>query len=415
MDAPVRILMFGWEFPPHNSGGLGVACYGLTKALVQAGNRVVFVLPKHLPVSSPFARVIFGDIETPEIVFQNVRSLLSPYANPDSYKRRRAFIDDAFYGNTLFEEVRRYAIRAREIAKKEQFDIIHAHDWLSFLAGIEAKKVSGKPLVVHVHATEFDRTGGRSINQFVYDIEREGMHLADRIIAVSGYTKDIIVKRYGVPEEKVEVVHNGIDVDEYLSQNSAGENRIEKLKESGKKIVLFVGRVTIQKGPDYFIAAAKKVLEYYPDVIFIVCGSGDMEGQIMNQAAFLGISDKVMFAGFLRNDELVQAYRAADLYLMPSVSEPFGISPLESIASGTPVIISKQSGVSEVLKHALKVDFWDVDEMANKIICVLTHDSLRACLEENSFKEVIAQTWKNAALKCMMVYKRLFGLSKNNA
>ncbi|MDZ4240858.1 MAG: glycosyltransferase family 4 protein [Patescibacteria group bacterium] len=412
----MRILMFGWEFPPHNSGGLGVACYGLSKALAQSGSKVTFVLPKRLKdTTSRFARIIFGDVETPDIVFHNIPSLLSPYTNPDSYKKERAFIDNAFYGDTLFEEVRRYAIRAREIARKEQFDVIHAHDWLSFLAGMEAKKVSGKPLIVHVHATEFDRTGGRSVNQFVYDVEREGMHAADRVIAVSNYTKDIIVKRYGVPEEKVEVVHNGIDIDEYLSQHVGEENRIAKLKESGNKIVLFVGRITIQKGPDYFVAAAKKVLEYYPKVTFIISGSGDMEGQIMNQAAFLGISDKVLFAGFLRNDELVQAYKAADLYLMPSVSEPFGITPLEAIASGTPVIISRQSGVSEVLKHALKVDFWDVDEMANKIVCVLTHESLKSCLSENGFQEIIKHTWKQAAEKCMMIYKKVFGLSIYNA
>lgn len=416
MDAPVRVLMFGWEFPPHNSGGLGVACYGLSKALARGGSKVTFVLPKRLgKVESPFARIIFSDVETPEIVFHQVPSLLSPYANPESYRKQRVHIDDDFYGDTLFEEVRRYAIRARKIARKEQFDVIHAHDWLSFLAGMEAKKISGKPLVVHVHATEFDRTGGGTVNQFVYDIEKEGMQSADRVIAVSGYTKDIIVKRYGIPEDKVEVVHNGIDIDEYLSQDVGKENRINKLKESGNKIVLFVGRITIQKGPDYFIAAAKKVLQYYPKVTFIICGSGDMEGQIMNQAAFLGISDKVLFAGFLRNDELVQAYKAADLYVMPSISEPFGITPLEAIASGTPVIISRQSGVSEVLKHALKVDFWDIDEMTNKIVCVLTHESLKSCLSENGFKEIIKHTWKQAAEKCMMIYKKVFGLSTRNA
>ena len=406
--------MFGWEFPPHNSGGLGVACFGLTKGLAQSGGEIIFVLPKHMSVSSPFVRIVFGDLAAPHILVRSIRSLLSPYTTVDSYKKRRLSLDDDFYGEGLFEEVRRYALQARKIASEEQFDVIHAHDWLSFLAGIEAKKVSGKPLIVHVHATEFDRTGGGSINDFVYDIEKEGMRVADLIIAVSGYTKRILIERYGVPKDKIEVVHNGIDLEEYDAGNRE-DNRIKQLKALGKKIVLFVGRITVQKGPDYFIAAAKKVLQYEKDVIFIISGSGDMQGQVMNQAASLGISDKIMFAGFLRNDELNQAYRAADLYVMPSVSEPFGITPLEAIANGTPVIISKQSGVSEVLKHALKVDFWDIDEMANKIVCILRHKSLRECLKENSFKEIMKHTWKRAAEKCMMIYKRVFLSFKRDA
>lgn len=399
----MRVLMFGWEFPPHNSGGLGVACLGISKGLSALGAEVVFVLPKKVPLSSPFAKIIFADIDTPP---SHTRRRISGYITPDGYRRLRAF-DDSFYGGSLFEEVRRYAEVAGRIASIEAHDVIHAHDWLSFPAGIEARRISGKPLIVHVHATEFDRTGGRSINQDVYDIEREGMHAADGVIAVSGYTKNILVERYGVPADKIEVVHNAVDIEE-TSPYGSSESPLTVLKRSGKKIVLFVGRITIQKGPDYFVAAAKKVLEHNPNVVFVVSGSGDMEGQIMNQAAFLGIGDKVIFTGFLRGKELDDIYRIADLFVMPSISEPFGITPLEAIAHGTPVIVSKQSGVSEVLRHALKVDFWDVDEMANKILCVLRYPSLQECLKENSIFEVMKYTWKKAAEKCMMVYKKVF-------
>lgn len=397
----MKVLMFGWEFPPHNSGGLGVACLGLTRALAGQGIQISFVLPKKVNVSSDFLKIIFAD--TPNVHIQEVDSPLSPYVTSESYREIRDGHAASIYGRTLFDEVRRYALLARHIAKKEPFDIIHAHDWLSFGAGMEAKRVSGKPLVVHVHATEFDRTGGNNVNQHVYDIERKGMETADAIIAVSNFTKNIITERYGINSAKVSVVHNGIDSFEYKNLPS----ELQMIKQDGTQIVLFVGRITLQKGPDYFIHTAKKVLHYYPKTLFVVVGSGDMQTQLMQEAAYLGISDKVLFTGFLRGDELNKLYQAADLCVFPSVSEPFGITALESLLNGTPVLVSKQSGVTEVISNALKVDFWDTDEMTNKIIAVLEYEPLKACLREYGGREVRKVDWGHSAKKCVDIYSNV--------
>lgn len=397
----INVLMFGWEFPPYNSGGLGTACLGLSRALTRENVRITFVLPKKFDVHSPHLKIVFADQLA--IKFTEVNSLLYPYVTSDEYSLDRERIKSDIYGRTLLEEVLRYARAARKIAKKEKFDIIHAHDWLSFLAGIEAKKVSGKPLIVHVHATEFDRTAGQNVNQNVYDIERKGLHFADKIIAVSNRTKENIMRHYGVPAHKIEVIHNGIDGGEYRALSE----RLMELKQQHKKIVLYAGRITIQKGPEYFIRAAKRALEYYPDAVFIVAGSGDMEHQIMMEAAYLGISDKIFFTGFLRGDDLNAIYQSADLYVMPSVSEPFGITPLEALVNNTPVLISKQSGVSEVLTHALKTDFWDTEDMANKIVSVLKHSSLKKTLRDNGKREAQKISWQEAAKKCIDLYSRI--------
>ncbi len=396
--------MFGWEFPPYNSGGLGTACFGLTRALSSCENTdIIFVLPKKVNVSSDLIKIIFADTST--ILSGEDISILSGYITSDEYLVKRNDVTVGLYGATLLQEVKHYANRAREIARNEDFDIIHAHDWLSFLAGIEAKKISGKPLILHVHATEFDRTGGQGVNQDVYDIEKYAMGEADEIIAVSNFTKEKIIEHYGINPNKITVVHNGVDVSDYKELPPI----LESIKKEGKhKIVLFVGRITVQKGPEYFVRAAKKVLEYYPDALFVVAGSGDMQYQMMDEVASLGIGDKMIFTGFLRGDDLTSLYQAADLYVMPSVSEPFGIIPLETIANGTPVIVSKQTGVSEVLTHALKVDFWDIDEMANKILGVLQNDSLQKTLKEESFKEVEKLNWTASAKKVLNVYKRFF-------
>lgn len=397
----MRVLMFGWEFPPHNSGGLGTACFGLTRALAGRNTEVIFVLPKKVGVRTSFAKIVFADNR--HISFHEVESVLRPYVTSEGYVREEdRFIGD-IYGKSLFEEVRRYARRAREIAQKEHFDIIHAHDWLSFLAGLAAKEVSGKPLILHVHATEFDRTGGQGVNQQVYDIERMALHRADGIIAVSDFTKQKLIERYDVSANRIEVVHNGIDECDYANI----PDRLAELKKDGQKIVLFAGRITIQKGPEYFIRAAKHVLEHNPNVLFLVAGSGDMERQMMLEAAHLGISDHVIFVGFLRGDDLNAVYKAADLFVMPSVSEPFGITPLESIIAGSPVLISRQSGVSEVLTHALKTDFWDTEDMANKILGVVTHRSLWQTLWGNSREEVKKVTWDAASKKCIDYYARI--------
>jgi glycosyltransferase involved in cell wall biosynthesis len=407
-----RILMFGWEFPPHNSGGLGTACLGLTRALSNHNVDITFVLPKKMDVSSDECTFVFADVGTKPMKVISHNSLLYPYITESQYDSIFAEQKISAYGKSLWEEVQMYGLRARQIAENEQFDIIHAHDWLSFVAGMEAKHVSGKPLVVHVHATEFDRTGGRGVNQLVYDIERAGMEQADEVLAVSQYTKDIIVNHYGINPDKVHVVHNGIDLqDHYIAPDEDPQDQILALKEMGFKIVLYVGRITMQKGPDYFIKAAKKVLEHSSNVIFIIAGSGDMERQIIDEAVSLGISDKIFFTGFLRGKELSKIYKSADLYVMPSISEPFGITPLEAMAHGTPVMVSKQSGVSEVLAHALKVDFWDIDEMANQILASLRYDALSQTLQENGRREVSTITWDKAADKCISSYSRLLRIS----
>ena len=396
----MRILMFGWEFPPHNSGGLGVACLGLTRALSARGAEITFVMPKKLDVKSPWARIIFAEGQGKgAVVTRAVDSILSPYLTSRSYSYVRGRTEEGIYGRDLMGEVLRYASMGAEIAEEEQFDVIYAHDWLSFGAGMEAKRVSGKPLVAHVHATEFDRCGGPlGVNHDVYEIEKAGMEAADVVIAVSQLTKNIIVNNYGLPAEKVRVVYNGIDESTAPARGN-GLPRLRALKASGYSLVLFLGRVTLQKGPDYFIRAAKRVLERNPKVMFILSGSGDMDRSVMELAAKLGIADNMLFTGFLQGPESAEVYAAADLFVMPSVSEPFGITPLEAMRLGTPVLISKQSGVSEIVKHALKADFWDVDEMANQILAVVGNPALRQTLSGHGVTEAEAITWAEAAQK----------------
>jgi glycogen(starch) synthase len=395
-----RILMFGWEFPPYNSGGLGVACFGLTKALSELGVQVLFVMPKKLDIKTPWARMIFADAEGAGIDVRAFDSALTPYLTSRGYAEALARGEaTGMYGADLLSEVRRYAAMGGVIAREEQFDVIYAHDWLSFGAGMEAKRATGKPLIVHVHATEFDRCGGAAgINRDVYAIEKQGMEEADCVIAVSELTKNIIVREYDIPAEKVRVVYNGID-EATVPSGAPALPRLRALKASGYRLVLFLGRVTLQKGPDYFLRAAKRVLDRNSQVLFILSGSGDMENHVMNLAAELGISDHVFFTGFLGGAERHEVYGSADLFVMPSVSEPFGITALEAMKLGTPVLMSKQSGVAEVVRHALKVDFWDVDEMANKILSVVGHPGLRESLSENAAREAETLTWAQAAQK----------------
>jgi len=397
--------MYGWEFPPHNSGGLGVACYGLTRGLVAQGADVRFVLPRRYPVADTGAKMIFASEANP-LDGEQARRFASGYLTEDELKFLRGQYPELQYGPGLFDEVLRYAALSPMVALAQQPDVIHMHDWLSFPAGMAAKRATGAPLVAHVHATEFDRTGFGKVNQSIYDIERRGVHEADKVVAVSDYTKKILVDHYGIDPDKVEVVHNGIDLDD-VAVATIAEERAKELKDAGWSVVLFVGRLTLQKGPDYFLDAAHKVLAYRPNTFFVVSGSGDMAQQIIDRAAYLGIGDRVLFTGFMRNKELARMYGSADLVVMPSVSEPFGIVPLESLLNGTPVLISKQSGVSEVIKNSLKVDFWDTDEMANKIISVLDHPSLKETLATEGGREARAQVWDKVAARCMMVYKKL--------
>jgi glycosyltransferase involved in cell wall biosynthesis len=361
--------------------------------------------------------------EFERVQFRTVDATLLPYQSPASYaehqRHRQAAAlpgtagsgleggsalpagqTEAHYGGDLYSEVERYARLVTNVARTEQFDLIHAHDWMTYPAGIAASAITGKPLVVHVHSTEFDRSG-EHVNQRIYDIERQGMHAATRIIAVSHLTQKIIASRYGVPDSQVEVVYNAIDTDgkRFCDQLPAAIGRDEK-------IVLFLGRITMQKGPEYFLAAAKRVLEVMDDVRFLMAGSGDMIRRTIELAAEMGIGHKVLFTGFLRGEDVDRAFRMADIYVMPSVSEPFGIAPLEALSHDVPVIISKQSGVAEILTHVLKVDFWDINEMANKIIAVLRHPPLHAALREHGSFEIRKLSWRDSASRCMDVYRK---------
>lgn len=444
----MRVFMLGWEFPPFISGGLGTACYGLTKAMSGTGTDVLFVLPR--AVSSPFSSHVklirpqagsvssamtaeFRLAEFENVTFRTIdASLTSPYQTPQDFQQQAAAgrqagvmhadgasaVDPAGlvagaaipaalaggdyagvnYAGDLFFEVQRYAALAAEIARTEMYDIVHAHDWMTFAAGLSVAALRGVPLVVHVHSTEFDRSGS-NVNQKIYDIERRGMHGAIKIIAVSHLTKMAIVNHYGIDPGKIEVVYNAIE-----TQAPRSEEAAEFHIAGDEKVVLFLGRITLQKGPEYFLAAAKKVLEVMGNVKFVMAGSGDLTARTIEMANELGIGGRVLFTGFLKQDDVTRLFRLADLYVMPSVSEPFGIAPLEAMSHDVPVIISKQSGVSEVLNHVLKVDFWDVDEMANKIVAVLKHPPLASMLREHGAFEVRKLCWDDAARRCLEVY-----------
>lgn len=414
-----KVLMFGWEYPPHHSGGLGVACKGMAHALIDNDVHVCFMLPKKLEIHEPKVTLKFADekitahpstttlIPHLEIL---ARELQNPYLTSVEYEKRLSIFIKAggtIVPRTLLQQVDYYATLVGTLSKEEleQYDVIHAHDWLCFPAGVAAKRLTGKPLIVHVHATEFDRCGGNHVNQQVYDREREGMNLADHVITVSELTKKIVVEKYGIHPDKITVVHNG-NTPSSPSVSSRFES-LQQLKKDNKKVVLFAGRITIQKGVDYFVHAAKKVLQYNKDVYFIVAGSGDMEQQIVSLTAQLGISDHFLFTGYYKLDEQASLFSLADVVVMPSVSEPFGIIPLESMSNGTPVIVSKQSGVAEVISHALKVDFWDTDETANKILAVLTHPVLKETLQKEGLRQVGGITWDKAAKKMKALYQTI--------
>lgn len=396
-----HVLMFGWEFPPYNSGGLGTACHGLSHALADANIDLAFVLPRKIAIKSNKLTFAFADHR--KISSEYIQYLYNPYLSTAMFEKIRKEIPvEQLVSSNLINEVQQYSINARKVAKRISHRIIHAHDWLSFGAGLEAKSHSSRPLVVHVHATEYDRTGFNGVHPYIYHVEKQGMRHADRVVAVSDYTKRLIVKHYGIQPEKVSIVHNGIDLMEYRTRHE-----VKKLKEIFGKIVLFVGRLTLQKGPDYFLKAAQKVVQQYPDVTFVIAGSGDAEEQVIQEATKMGLAGRIFFTGFLRGDDLNKLFQASDLYIMPSVSEPFGIAALEAAANRTPVLVSKQSGVSEVLTHSLKVDFWDTDEMADKILSLLRHPSLYHTLRENSAKDIEKCTWHQSAQKMIEVYNSL--------
>lgn len=424
----MKVLMFGWEYPPHITGGLGTACFGLTKAMVSQGDQVIFIVPKaYGDESTEAARIVNASeviIDFSKEVYNEywknlsyieVNSQIIPYVGVDDFynvinnrikqseeikkiKYQRKYEFSGKYGPSLLEEVERYAMVAAEIAQNYEYEIIHAHDWLTYKAGIVAKKISGKKLVIHVHATEFDRSG-ENINKAVYDIERLGMDNADHIVCVSDLTRNIVITRYGQDPEKVTTIYNGA--------NSMSFQETQSQKTVKEKVVTFLGRVTFQKGPDYFVEAATKVLQYDKNVRFVMAGSGDMLNRMVALVAKNRISKNFHFTGFLKGEDVNKMFALSDVYVMPSVSEPFGISPLEAMNANVPVIISKQSGVSEVLKYAIKVDFWDIDAMANAIYCLLHYPALSKMFIKNGKKEVESIRWDDSAQKLRNLYYKL--------
>jgi len=437
--------MLGWEFPPHISGGLGTACYGMTKGLDQIGVEVCFVLPTAIPVdaashvqfrsptNAPLAGRMAGPPGFEHLELHRVEAMLQPYGTPATFDRairkilqgrkeweETARVEEgveriaglpplpsgsfargpgAHYGGDLMTQVHRYARLAVALAVTEKFDVIHAHDWMTYPAGMAVKAATGKPLVVHVHSTEFDRSGIH-VNQAIFDIERMGMHAADRVVCVSHLTRNIVLARYEVRGAKTEVVYNAVELPDAKLPEMPPIRHNEKL-------VLFLGRVTMQKGPEYFLRAAKMVVEKYQNVRFVMAGSGDMIAPCIEEAASLGIGRYVTFTGFLRGPDVARVFQMADLYVMPSVSEPFGISPLEALSHNVPVIISKQSGVSEVLTHVLKVDFWDINAMADKILAVLRHPPLQKTLRQHGQIELRKFSWVDSAQRLKEIYETL--------
>ena len=518
----MKVFMLGWEFPPIVSGGLGVACYGLAKALNGAGVDVLFVLPKPLgkngnsrllgdgaihetrelpaaaergvqagvahavekacgeeplqspaPPTAPPAKTEpakapeVGDVEAEvmqRVTFVPVDAWLQPYMSPAMYQKmvvdelvndkpvrrwekrfeqhgeqwveravasgaqepapqpqpsstpRRRYLEEmspapavtghanTAYAGDLFTETERYARLALTIAKAETFDVIHAHDWMTFEAAMAVAAETRKPLVVQIHSTELDRAGAQA-NARILEVEREGMIAATRIIAVSYKTKTQLIEKYGIDPQKIEVVYNATETVNGDSEKTNGSAKPGKKH----KTVLFLGRMVQQKGPDYFLRAAKKILAVQSDVKFIMAGTGEMVEELKALAEELEIHRRVIFTGFLKKSETQKAFRAADVYVMPSVSEPFGIAPLEALAHDVPVILSKQSGVAEVLQHVLKVDFWDTEEMANKILAVLRHPPLAATLREFGQEEVRQLSWDDSARRILAMYGAITG------
>ncbi len=423
----MRVLMFGWEFPPHIAGGLGTACYGLTKGLAKHEVDILFVMPSASGDEDQSAVKIVNASDVPftqtwsemnsflnKVDFLKVSSNLVPYIDPMLYeeyagskmektefeqfkvKYGSKYKFSGKYGANLMEEVASYAMVGATIAAENSFDVIHAHDWLTYAAGIAAKRVSGKPLVIHVHATSFDRGSEDNIDTRVFNIERMGMLAADKVITVSNLTRNIVINKYGIDPKKVITVHNAVDFNEF--------KQMDVHRGVQDKIVTFLGRITFQKGPEYFIEAAAKVLERYPKARFVMAGNGDLMNRSIRRVAKLGIADRFHFTGFLRGNDVKKMFAYSDVYVMPSVSEPFGISPLEAMKSNVPTIISKQSGVAEVLKYAIKVDFWDIDAMADAMYGLLAYPALSEMSIRCGVEEVNALKWENAALKIKDVY-----------
>ena len=417
----MKVLMFGWEFPPHISGGLGTASYGLTKGFVPQGDvEIKFCIPKpYGDEDNSFLRIV--GMNSVPIVWKDVDSSyvdsrVGAIIRPEEYYRYRDHIyGDFSYMNTndlgcmefaggypenLHEEINNYSIIAGVVARTEEFDIIHSHDWLTYPAGIHAKQVSGKKLVIHVHATDFDRSRG-NVNPTVYAIEKNGMDNADHIFCVSELTRRTVIEKYHQHPDKVTTLHNAVTP---LSEEIMS---IEPKKIPGEKVVTFLGRITMQKGPEYFVEAAAQVLRKTRNIRFCMAGSGDMMNDMIKLGAQRGIADRFHFPGFMRGRQVYECLKACDVYIMPSVSEPFGISPLEAMQCDVPTIISKQSGCAEILDKCIKTDYWDINAMADAIYAICNNDSLYEYLKVEGRREVDNITWENVALKLRGLYEKV--------
>jgi glycosyltransferase involved in cell wall biosynthesis len=398
----MKILMLGWELPPHNSGGLGVACYYMSKALALHDATIDFVVPYQVEYPEIDWMTVHGATKlTPSEryglgAYESSRVIDTPMskADADNLKDMRG-VQKSYtkYVETLVETI--------------SPDVIHAHDWLSMEAGMRAKAITHAPLVVHVHATEFDRAGGIG-NPLVHEIEYQGLMMADRIIAVSEMTKNIIISNYGIASDKIEVVHNAIDIDclndGYIYDGSTYKY-LEFMRSKGYTIVSSVTRFTIQKGLTFFIRAAAKACKKYEKLLFLLAGDGDQRNELIELAADLGIADKIFFTGFVRGKQWRDSYSVSDIFVMSSVSEPFGLTALEAAHHGNALIITNQSGVCEVLDDILRYDFWDDDKLAELIVSVATSKPLMKSLQDGVMKEYSKISWDDASTKCINVYK----------
>ena len=417
----MKALMFGWEFPPHILGGLGTASYGLTRGMaLQPDMDITFVIPKPWGDEDQSFLKIVGACYTPivwrDVDYNYVKNRLGEKMSPEEYYKLRDNIYADFsyrgvndlgciefsgrYPDNLLEEINNYSIVAGVIARAESFDVIHAHDWLTYPAGIHAKQISGKPMVIHVHATDYDRSRG-NVNPEVYAIEKNGMDFADHIITVSNLTRNTVIEKYHQDPSKVTTVHNAV---EPLSQDIVSIQDKRGVKD---KVVTFLGRITMQKGPEYFVEAAAKVLEKADNVRFVMAGSGDMMDQMIRLAASRNISDRFHFTGFMKGKQVYEVLKSSDVYVMPSVSEPFGISPLEAMQCGVPSIISKQSGCAEILDYAVKVDYWDIEAMADAIYGIITYPAMYQFLKEEGKREVDNIKWEYAGQKVRRIYDQV--------
>lgn len=415
----MKALMFGWEFPPHILGGLGTASFGLTRGMaLQPDMDITFVIPKPWGDEDQSFLKIIGAGNTPvvwrDVSPEYVSERLSKYMDPQEYFRLRDHIYADFsyrhvndlgciefsgrYPDNLLEEINNYSIVAGVIARAEQYDVIHAHDWLTYPAGIHAKNISGKPLVIHVHATDYDRSRG-NVNPDVYAIEKDGMDNADHIITVSNLTRNTVIEKYHQNPAKVTTVHNAV---EPMSQEILS---IQDKKGVKDKVITFLGRITMQKGPEYFVEAAAKVLQKAPSTRFVMAGSEDMMDQMIRLAARRNISDRFHFTGFMKGKQVYEVLKASDVYVMPSVSEPFGISPLEAMQCGVPSIISKQSGCAEILDYAIKVDYWDIEALADAMYSIITYPAMAEFLKVEGKKEVDEIKWEYAGRKVRAIYE----------